>query len=1371
MNLSVRNIVIGVIILVLAVAIPVTIKLAQQRQTLQSRANEDVKCEGIAGQNDRYCMRFDNFRNEPITVGDTVTVFVGANTGDASVDLSGTVFTKDTKFIGAGSLCGMSETTCWKFEIPNVTAQTYTEFFNSIRPNETIKAARVHHSFTPVAVNPPSPAPSTSVPPAAEKITIGGVIRKPDNTPVRGAEINKGVADPPNCIIGVSPPTGDDGRYTFTNIVSKGQAFCLRLTCPAGYNPVPLSRENPPSSSYERQSGEQANKTDFDFTCTLASPAPSTPGNVGVGTPMTIKGRVTDSNNNSVGGIKISVYNDSKTGKPTLTDITDNDGKFSISNFVTSTDNYAVRTDFSYGNPVSGYSGVSIPPGGAYEQQGAGGNGNCNESCNFKLTNTDLEYNADWVPPITIQGDGKSGNIDNFPGGLTAGKTYQITMTMQNTSSPNGQPWTTSYKLQALPPTNTDSGLNLSQTSISPTFTVSKGDQYPFTVTIRPDQGDHAFRWRMVNDRNSPFGALINVQLQVSNPGGGGTGTAPTVTDFTADPASGLRSGQNVTLRWKITGTVDRCVGTGWSYSGTPVTGDNFITITPSGNPGANLILGLVCYNGNNASPQITTVLRYAAETGAPVVNLSPSSTNVNSNESFNLNWTVTPGTGDSIENCNASTNGLPAGITSPWTGSVGSSSSGSRSITINNTTANELNLTFSLTCTGTLPPSRSNSATAQVTIRRPAAGGGTCSMPDLKIKFRDSNNTGNWFMTKTIKIGESLRVAAFHGDQTETIAPDIARLITTGPSYSNTMNNGEFFRADTDLEPGQYSFEASITGSQGTGCKSQIIVNSAGGSSPSPSPSPSSSPSPVRKTLCFAFAEGDAGRSAVNAVTTTDAAKYCNDNVGNGLVFRYNREPVEFRDRPFGDPAPGTKTFFVKFIGLENNVTKVSPLLTQSITYNPGASITTASCTSKKDTTGTDITISGSHFGALGEKSLLKVGNTEATIDEWKADTITAHIDNRIDGKNNISLTLASGIELKTNCTVNTNTVRFTTALQCRPAGTYAISDVSIKVYETLPISTRALNPDPIHEQKISIDNSGNPLGFAPKFERGKKYQLIIKAPGTLAKKVEFNTERAGTVSLNNDTPVLLKQGDISPKAAADGVINSFDKQELIRQWSIVTDVSRTGDLNQDGRINSIDYACMRLNSNSSDDKYSPLTVLPSPSGGAVVPSSSPGVSSSSSPSSSPAPSVAARTFTVTFNNTTQTGTVNSNGLGSVTISSLQQGQNLLQLTYPGATTPIPIFVYYFPNGVPASPSPSANASPSPSASASPVSSPSPAASSRVDVDPPASPSPSPATSASPSPSPSPGSSPVSLIPLPQAFKKVFATGIPYNDNPGGIV
>ncbi len=342
-----------------------------------------------------------------------------------------------------------------------------------------------------------------------------------------------------------------------------------------------------------------------------AAAARGATGNVA---PVTIGGRVTStgSGNPGIGGITIQIYDDTF-NQQTRSVNTDANGNYSLAGFVRNGDSYRVTPPLT---APQGFTGIASPPD--YNQQTAGGSPDCKTSCNFTFApaSPHLDYNAEWVLPISVQGDGKSGTIDNFPApGLIDGKTYQLTILMKNTTGGNAQPWTTSYKFQAQSPTDQDSDLGLSAQSISPRYTVNPGDPpYAFGITIRPKQGPHRFVWRMINDKNEAFGALVDIQLTVVASPAGGPGPSPSPSPgtfkvkLTANPTVVESDKDLTTITWVITGVprgeqIDSCIASGdpnWTGSQTTSSSSKSVKLTnTSGTDALNKQLELVCITNN----------------------------------------------------------------------------------------------------------------------------------------------------------------------------------------------------------------------------------------------------------------------------------------------------------------------------------------------------------------------------------------------------------------------------------------------------------------------------------------------------------------------------------------------------------------------------------------------------------------------------------------------------------------------------------------------------------------------------------------------------------------------------------------------------
>lgn len=482
---------------------------------------------------------------------------------------------------------------------------------------------------------------------------------------------------------------------------------------------------------------------------------------------------------------------------------------------------------------------------------------------------------------------------------------------------------------------------------------------------------------------------------------------------------------------------------------------------------------------------------------------------------------------------------------------------------------------TYRIRATVTSGTQEVNCLPIQVIVPKIGIGVGaptTCpaDIQSTEVKFRNADNTGSWTGQKTIAQGQSVKVAGFHNKITPDTPPsDIGPLSVSGPlGFSSTHPKGEFFTPPADLPPGAYVFTAKTTDKVGDKCSgTATLVVTAPSPSPSPSPPP---PPPAVGTGCFFMDDKPI------------IAKFCSDADAQA----YDTHPKVI---PLILTTAGKKTIFVRFVsnlGVSRDFQRV-------INFKPEPKITEASCTHSLSGSGSVVTVNGSALGPRG-KGKVKVGGADATIITWNETTgiITATLDKRIEGKNEVEVTRDDSKTAKAECTVGTTSVTFIAQSQCKPSGNFSAEGVSVKIFANAPTTIETEKPEPIISEKVKLDKDGKPSGFAPKLEKDKKYSLIVKAPGTLAKRVDFET-KGGTRNLDSAT---LLTGDIAPAQNPDGKINAFDRSELTRQWSLVKDVQRSGDFNQDGRINSIDYACMRQNINQSDEEFSPTVPKASP-------------------------------------------------------------------------------------------------------------------------------------------------------------------------------
>ena len=358
---------------------------------------------------------------------------------------------------------------------------------------------------------------------------------------------------------------------------------------------------------------------------------------------------------------------------------------------------------------------------------------------------------------------------------------------------------------------------------------------------------------------------------------------------------------------------------------------------------------------------------------------------------------------------------------------------------------------------------------------------------------------------------------------------------------------------------------------------------------------------SPSAMTKCYAISEDE---GTINSIAD------CTDSRAQ----TYTEHPLKIPYTLTGE-ATGPKRIFVKFFP-----TSGLPLTFQkTITYAPGPKLTQIECIQSATGQGTVVNIKGENLGEHAEQGIGKVtiGDLSGQIINWKGaeGSITASAAEKLEGENAVEVTIDDGRVAMGTCTVGVTTVELTALMQCRRPGEYAVENVDIKIFEYSP---EADPKQPLISQKVSIDADGVIQGFAPKVQKDKKYVAIVKAPGTLAKKIVFDA-KGGTTKLD---PITLLVGDISPDTGGVSKINAFDKSKLISQWNPVSDSVRTGDFNGDGRVNTIDWSCMRPNTNQGDDVFiPPVTVDPLPLSATIDPTISPTVPPVEVPTQTPIP------------------------------------------------------------------------------------------------------------------------------------------------------
>lgn len=328
----------------------------------------------------------------------------------------------------------------------------------------------------------------------------------------------------------------------------------------------------------------------------------------------------------------------------------------------------------------------------------------------------------------------------------------------------------------------------------------------------------------------------------------------------------------------------------------------------------------------------------------------------------------------------------------------------------------------------------------------------------------------------------------------------------------------------------------------------------------------------------------------------------------GSGTYQDYTGSPMTI-PYTFQDTSFGVKTIYACFkyqkSGDSNfyyggvNTSSTAPAI-KTIRLAPPPVISTVTCSYSLSGEGTNIKIMGFNFGGQGSQSKIETDKGDAEITSWidqpiisntalsptpigtsiaiaaSNSTVLAQLTEKIYGKINVIVTTNDGETVTGSCVAGVSSLQLNAKIACRPPDQFQADDVDLEI---LNLSNPTDQPI---RQKISLNQKGEPQGINVDFNRGIRYGLLIKAPKSLAKRIEFDANE-GTKVLGD---IVLPVGDIAPLGTPDGLINALDKGELNREWTLTSDVSRTGDFNLDNRVNSIDWACMRNFYNKSDER-----------------------------------------------------------------------------------------------------------------------------------------------------------------------------------------
>lgn len=306
-----------------------------------------------------------------------------------------------------------------------------------------------------------------------------------------------------------------------------------------------------------------------------------------------------------------------------------------------------------------------------------------------------------------------------------------------------------------------------------------------------------------------------------------------------------------------------------------------------------------------------------------------------------------------------------------------------------------------------------------------------------------------------------------------------------------------------------------------------------------------------------------------------------------------------------FKDTTPGKKFVFVEFKDSAGNVggcgeNKKKPCSAEIKLLGETPKI--EGCLLSFEGGSTILNITGKNFGT--DKGKVTSDENELTTRKWKNDSVQAVFPNAPQqGSIDITLTNIDGQTGDGKCN-SVSALSLGAKVFCRAPSAHDTDNVDMTLAEAWQGGKK-------FKKKVSIDKDGIIQGLDQKLETGKHYRLSLKTSKTLRKTVEFDAAE-GVTNIPN---FVLPVGDIYPLDGGDGTVNALDKAELNREWIIASDATgRSGDFNQDGRVNSIDWACMRYDFGTRDDQE--------PDAGGPAPTAEPSASASAEPTCQPRPS-----------------------------------------------------------------------------------------------------------------------------------------------------
>ncbi len=350
------------------------------------------------------------------------------------------------------------------------------------------------------------------------------------------------------------------------------------------------------------------------------------------------------------------------------------------------------------------------------------------------------------------------------------------------------------------------------------------------------------------------------------------------------------------------------------------------------------------------------------------------------------------------------------------------------------------------------------------------------------------------------------------------------------------------------------------------------------GASSPLPSsestPSPSgssphpSSPGNVPGILSYRLAESESGLSQATW------RPYVDDPTTTNFTL--------------ADDTPGVRQIWVEFVSPTGETKKDSLTITVS---DKGPIVSSISCNIDSiDKQNVKVIINGDQFGSKSGQLTSDGGDMD--ILEWKNENITGIIKKPelpTDQTQTFKVKVTRDDTVESEdipCRIDSSVITLGARVFCRDENHFAVDNVKVTIVDENGAKV---------EETAKIDDNGIIDGLKTKLQAEHIYAISLQAPHSLRRNALF-TASAGTsvITAPDGSPFILPIGDIAP-TLADGIINTADRSLLTQQWIASTEPTKaySADFNQDGLVNSFDWACMRYDFGKTNEPI-PTNITP---------------------------------------------------------------------------------------------------------------------------------------------------------------------------------